>query len=80
MDGTQLASPLVLFQCIQTSILDQPLRQLARDLATPFRSVLHRVQVKGHVGGPGDAPLAVGLLLSDVLVPIRLPHALQHSP
>ena len=35
--------------------------------------------MEGHVGEQGDAPLAVGLLLSDVLEPIRFPHALQHS-
>ena len=75
----QLPRPLVFFQRIQTSILDQPLGQVARDLATAYRSVLHREQVEGHVGEQGDALLAVGLLLSDVLEPIRLPHALQHS-
>ena len=78
--GIQLAGPLVFFQCIQTSILDQPLEQLARDLATPYRSVLHRVQVEGHVGDQGDAPLSVGLLLLGVLEPIPLPHTLQYSP
>ena len=78
--GVQLASPLVFFQRIQTSILDQPLRQLASDVATPYRSVLHRVQVEGHLGDQGNASLAVGLLLSDALEPIHLPHALQYSP
>ena len=77
--GVHLASPLVFFQRIQTSILDQPLGQLARNLATAHRSVLHRVQVEGHVGEQSNVPLAVGLLLSDVLEPICLPHALQHS-
>ena len=77
--SVHLASPLVFFQRIQISILDQPLGQLARDLTTAYRSVLHRVQVEGHVGEQGDAPLAVGFLLSDVLEPIHLPYALQHS-
>ena len=35
--------------------------------------------IEAYVGEQGDAPLAVGLLLSDVFEPIRLPHALQHS-
>ena len=77
--AVQLASPPVFFQRTQTLILDQPLGQLARDLATAYRSVLHRIQVEGHVGEQGNAPLAIGLLLSDVLELIRLPNALQQS-
>ena len=60
--GVQLASVLVLFQCIQTSILDQAHGQLASDLSTPYRSVHQRVQVEGDVGEPGDPSFAVELL------------------
>ena len=42
-------------------------------------SEYHMTLIEAHVGEQGDAPLAVGLLLSDVLEPNRLPHALQHS-
>ena len=75
--SVQLASPSVFFQRIQTLILNLD-SQLASDLVTAYRSVLHRVQVEGHIGEQGDVPLVVGLLLSDVLEPIRPPHALQH--
>ena len=42
-------------------------------------SEYHMTLIEAHVGEQGDAPLAVGLLLPDVLEPIRLPHALKHS-
>ena len=46
--GIQLANVLVFFRCIQASIFDQPLGQLAF-LSTPYRFVDQRVQVKAHV-------------------------------
>jgi len=76
--GIQLTSPLVFFRCIQTSILEQPLGQPACDLATAYRSLLHWVQVEGHIGEQGNTPLAVGILLSDVFEPIRLAQGMQH--
>ena len=57
--GIDLASVLVFVQCIQASILNQPLGQLAHYLATPYRFVRQRVQVEGHVGEQSNAPLAV---------------------